>query len=121
MTFCFDFVLVARKLQIVIRKIKSKSSFKALYILHLSQKECRFRISDSLFDHLSYSIFFCINIIYFVMTYFIIRDTLIMICSFYNLHNFFELDKQSNTISKSKKRHSFWDIWSIYLGPYKKE
>jgi hypothetical protein len=33
---------------------------------------------------------FCINIIYFVMTYFIIRDTLIMIYLFYNLHKIFK-------------------------------
>jgi len=33
---------------------------------------------------------FCINILYFVMTYFIIRDTLIIIYLFYNLHKFFE-------------------------------
>ena len=33
---------------------------------------------------------FCINIIYFVMTYFIIRDTLIIIYLFYNLHKNFE-------------------------------
>ena len=33
---------------------------------------------------------FYINIIYFVKTYFIIRDTLLMIYLFYNLHNIFE-------------------------------
>jgi hypothetical protein len=61
----------------------------AYSILPQSQKECRFRISDILFDHPSYSNFF-INIIYFVMTYFIIRDPLIMIYLFYNLHRIFE-------------------------------
>jgi hypothetical protein len=30
-----------------------------IYILPPSQKECRFRISDILFDHPSYSNFFC--------------------------------------------------------------
>jgi hypothetical protein len=58
-------------------------------VLPPSQKECRFIISDILFDHLSYSIFF-INIIYFVMTYFIIRDPLIIIYLFYNLYKIFE-------------------------------
>jgi hypothetical protein len=33
---------------------------------------------------------FYINIIYFVKTYFIIRDTLSIINLFYNLHKFFE-------------------------------
>jgi len=33
---------------------------------------------------------FYINIIYFVKIYFIIRDTLLMIYLFYNLHNIFE-------------------------------
>jgi hypothetical protein len=33
---------------------------------------------------------FSINIIYFVMTYFIIRDTSMMIYLFYNLHKIFE-------------------------------
>jgi hypothetical protein len=33
---------------------------------------------------------FYINIIYFVMTYFIIRDTLIIIYLFYNLYKIFE-------------------------------
>ena len=33
---------------------------------------------------------FYINIIYFVMTYFIIKDTLIIIYLFYNLHKNFE-------------------------------
>jgi hypothetical protein len=57
---------------------------------------------------------FCINIIYFVMTYFIISDTLIMVYLFYNLHKIFEKDKRSNTMSKSKKRHSFWDGGSTW-------
>jgi len=33
---------------------------------------------------------FYMNIIYFVKTYFIIRDTLVMIYLFYNLHKIFE-------------------------------
>ena len=33
---------------------------------------------------------FYINIIYFVKTYFIIRDTLLMISLFYNLYKIFE-------------------------------
>jgi hypothetical protein len=37
-----------------------------------------FLLLDFLFDHSTYSKF-CINIIYFVLTYFIIRDTLVMI------------------------------------------
>jgi hypothetical protein len=48
-----------------------------------------FWLLDILFDPSSYSKF-CINIIYFVMTYFIIRDILIMIYLFYNLHKKFE-------------------------------
>ena len=51
---------------------------------------CSFRpkISDAFYFQISYLtihfIHFFINIIYFVMTYFIIRDTLIMIYLFYN-------------------------------------
>jgi hypothetical protein len=60
-----------------------------LFLTFSVLKEHRFRILDILFDHPSYSNFF-INIIYFVMTYFIIRDTLIMIYLFYNLHKIFK-------------------------------
>ena len=47
------------------------------------------KILDILFDHLFYYNFF-INIIYFDMTYLIIRGTLIMIYLFYNLYKNFE-------------------------------
>ena len=57
-------------------------------IVPSSKKEYRFLLSDILFDHPSYS-----KILYkyhiFFMTYFIIKDTLIMIYLFYNLHKFF--------------------------------
>jgi hypothetical protein len=39
------------------------------------------------------------------MTYFIIRDTLIMIYLFYNLQKEIELDEWWNTVPKSKKRN----------------
>jgi hypothetical protein len=61
----------------------SQCTVAMMYSLRL-KKECRFFLSDILFDNPSYSIFF-INIIYFVMTYFIIIDTIIMIYLFYNL------------------------------------
>ena len=49
----------------------------------------RFWLSDILFDHSSYLKFY-INIIYFIMTYFIIKDILILIYLFYNLYKIFE-------------------------------
>ena len=51
---------------------------------------------------------FYINIIYFVMTYFIIRDILITTYLFYYLRKT-EYDKWSNLILKSQKRHLFWN------------
>ena len=50
---------------------------------------------------------FIINIIYFVKTYFIIRDILIIICLFYNLHKNFKWAKRSNKMSHRQKHHSF--------------
>jgi hypothetical protein len=61
-----------------------------------------FLLLHFLFDRWSYSKKY-INIIYFVMTYFINKDTLIMIYLFYYLHK--NLDEQSNKKSKSKKQH----------------
>ena len=50
------------------------------------------------------------------MTYFIIRDILIMIYLFYYLHKKFEEDEWSNKY-KSKKRHFQWDGGSSVYGP----
>jgi len=50
---------------------------------------------------------FYINIIYFVKTYFIIKDILLMIYLFYNYIKFLNKTELSNTIFKSQKRYFF--------------
>jgi hypothetical protein len=59
---------------------------------------CHFLLLDFLFFIVRLIQKFCINIIYFVITYFIIRDTLIMIY-------FIIYIKLSNKKSKIEKRH----------------
>ena len=59
----------------------SRLEFAQFALLPPSQKEYRFICLIQKFY---------INIIYFVKTYFIIRDTLLMIYLFYNLHKIFE-------------------------------
>ena len=63
--------------------------FSSSYVLPPSQKSVVLEFQTS---YLTIRLIqnFYINIIYFVKTYFIIRDTLPMINLFYNLHKIFE-------------------------------
>jgi cellulose synthase/poly-beta-1,6-N-acetylglucosamine synthase-like glycosyltransferase len=67
-----------------------------------------YSLRNILFNYRSYLNFY-INIIYFIMIYFIIRDILIMIYLFYNLHNFF-----NKTNRQTRWRYSFRDGGSTW-------